>query len=151
MDVHILDDDEGVRSILATLMQALGYCVKTFSGPEEYLAFMRDHGYSPPRLSILSDVDMPGMSGYELMQEVRMINPQQRFIMITGGQRSAPEDDYPCFYFIKPVSLKQMEKAFGAQSLCTDSSPDASCRECASIGDRLAFGIKDWHCPLVAS
>ena len=151
VDIHIIDDDEGIRSILVLMAQSLGYSAMVFSGPDEYLEFVKGDDYSPPKLAALSDIEMPGMSGYEMMKIVRHAYPEQRFIMITGGaQPTSPVNGHACFYFNKPVTIDQLAKAFQTQSLCTRSGPDPESFGCDSFDDRRAFQIRDWHCPLKA-
>lgn len=153
LDIHIVDDDETLRSIYTTFARHLNYRAKAFSGPDEYLEHMGCGEYSPPVLTILSDVEMPKMSGFELMSAVRKVSPDQKFIIFTGGTPSIEsKKELACFYFLKPISIGQLEKVFKAISLCVKSGPSTACIECASIDDqRDLFFFKDWHCPLAAN
>ena len=151
VDIHIIDDDEILRSIYTAFARSLNYRAKAFSGPDAYLEYMGCGEYLPPNLTILSDVEMPKMSGYELMDMVRKTYPDQRFIIFTGGAPHIdPKNEFACFYFIKPVSIGKLEEVFKALSLCVESGPSNRIG-CASIDDRRAFCIKDWHCPLRAN
>ncbi len=63
--IAIVDDDEGVRASLASLVRSLGYQARTYgSGPE----FLRD-GVSEQPACMISDVQMPAMTG-DRLQEV---------------------------------------------------------------------------------
>ena len=60
--IAIVDDDEPIRRALASLVRSLGYEALTFDGGQELLD-------SPRRAEIrclISDVQMPGMTGLEL-------------------------------------------------------------------------------------
>lgn len=151
MDIHIIDDDADVRLILTTMAARLGFLAKCFTGSADYLEFMDGGEYAPPKLAVLSDVEMPLMSGYELMHEVRKSYPDQRFIIITGRPSAVPVKEQACFYLTKPVSIGQLKMALEAQSQCVEFGPDAKCFGCAAIGDHRIFGINNWNCPLAKS
>ena len=63
--VYIVDDDESVRKSLARLMRSAGYDAETFASAEEFLA----QSPRPPGYLVL-DVQLPGMDGLELQQEL---------------------------------------------------------------------------------
>lgn len=60
--ISVVDDDEGVRRSLDALVRSLGYQVATFRSAEEFLS-SAERGRSS---CVISDVQMPGMSGIEL-------------------------------------------------------------------------------------
>ena len=74
--IAIVDDDEGVRASLASLVRSLGYQARTYgSGPE----FLRD-GVSEQPACMISDVQMPAMTG-DRLQEV-LLSAGVRFPII---------------------------------------------------------------------
>ena len=74
--IAIVDDDEGVRASLASLVRSLGYQARTYgSGPE----FLRDSVSEQPACMI-SDVQMPAMTG-DRLQEV-LLSAGVRFPII---------------------------------------------------------------------
>ncbi len=62
--VHVVDDDESVRSALSRLFRATGHSVRTFESAQEYLA---DASPEEPGCVVL-DVRMPGMDGLTLQE-----------------------------------------------------------------------------------
>ena len=62
--ISIIDDDASVRTAMARLLSLMGFSAHTFASSKEFL--------SSPRLSetscIITDVQMPGMSGVELQE-----------------------------------------------------------------------------------
>lgn len=62
--IAIVDDDEGVRLSLASLVRSLGYDVRTYGSGIE---FLRDDPREEPACMI-ADVQMPAMTGDELQQ-----------------------------------------------------------------------------------
>lgn len=67
MLVSVVDDDESVRESLPDLLREFGYTVAAFSSAAEFLASAE---IGSTRCLIL-DIAMPGMSGPELMLELR--------------------------------------------------------------------------------
>ena len=66
LTIAIVDDDEPVRITTSSLVRSLGFNAIAFSSAEEYLA-------SPERRSaslLISDVQMPGMSGLDLQDRL---------------------------------------------------------------------------------
>jgi len=147
VDVDIVDDDESMRTLLSSLMDALNYKTQEFSCPTDYLEYMSRVDYFPPRLAIISDVDMPLMSGYEFINAVRNLNPHIRVLIATGSPGIPALDDSACFYLAKPFDLKKLKRIFLAISLCNKSGPNPDVLKCTSIDDRNDFCVKDWKCP----
>jgi len=77
--IAIVDDDRSVRSAMNSLVQSLGYAGQAFSGGRALLTV----GVQNFDL-ILSDLQMPQMSGLELLAEVRDVAPQLPFLMMTA-------------------------------------------------------------------
>jgi FixJ family two-component response regulator len=78
--VSIVDDDESVRESLPDLLKEFGFAVEAFSSAEEFLA--SDH-IGQTRCLIL-DMAMPGMSGPDLQQELRLRRQDIPIVFITG-------------------------------------------------------------------
>jgi FixJ family two-component response regulator len=60
--ISIIDDDQAVRDATESLVRSLGYRPYTFASAEEFLNSERLHDTS----CLISDLQMPGMSGTEL-------------------------------------------------------------------------------------
>jgi FixJ family two-component response regulator len=78
--VSIIDDDEVVRNSIQTLLQSLGYNVHTFASAEEFLTSRQLHQTS----CVISDVQMPGLSGIELEAVLRTEGYRISVILVTG-------------------------------------------------------------------
>lgn len=65
--VLVVDDDARVREALAFLLSSFDLCAVTFGSADEYIAFQRP---DVPACLIL-DLELPGMSGLELQQQVK--------------------------------------------------------------------------------
>jgi len=78
--VYIVDDDDGVRRAMSTLMESVGYAHAVFSSANE---FLRRYNSSQPGCLVL-DIRMPEMSGLELQQELNRRGIQIPVIFVTG-------------------------------------------------------------------
>ncbi|HBE94290.1 MAG TPA: hybrid sensor histidine kinase/response regulator [Desulfovibrio sp.] len=80
MDLLLVDDEEGIRTVLSLSLADAGYRVHTARTGEEALAvFDRVR----PSL-VLTDIKMPGMDGIELLERLKHRDPDVEVIMITG-------------------------------------------------------------------
>jgi FixJ family two-component response regulator len=64
--VYILDDDYRIREALVSLLDSAGHVSVTFERASEYLSYKRRDGIS----CLILDLDLPGMSGLELQQQI---------------------------------------------------------------------------------
>jgi two-component system response regulator FixJ len=79
-NVHIVDDDPGVRQTLATMLGGAGFATHEYATASELLA-------APDALAdgvIVTDVNMPGMSGLELMHQLKDLGINQPVVVISG-------------------------------------------------------------------
>lgn len=78
--VLIADDSPNVRESLAKLLQAEGYEVELAANGQEAL-----EKFDPQTTNlVLLDLDMPVTNGWEALQQLMRINPDQAIIVITG-------------------------------------------------------------------
>jgi signal transduction histidine kinase len=86
MQAHILviDDDSHVRFVLAKYIRRLGHTVYEAACGEDALAILSDK-HSPTIDLIITDIWMPQMSGLEVLQAVRHMNPELPVAIITGA------------------------------------------------------------------
>jgi response regulator RpfG family c-di-GMP phosphodiesterase len=78
--VLIVDDEPASRRMLAVVLSQIGIrCTQAESG-DEALRLLRDQSLD----AVISDLRMPGMSGMELLEEVRRLYPHTVFLVVTG-------------------------------------------------------------------
>ena len=78
--VFIVDDDTGTRESLKNLIRSAGLSAQTFSSAQEFLAAERPKGPS----CLVLDVQLPGLSGLDLQQELAKAGVKIPIIFITG-------------------------------------------------------------------
>ena len=67
--ITLIDDDESVRESLPHLLKRFGFEVRAFSSAEEYLA----SDQVPRTKCLVLDITMPGMSGPDLLDELKRL------------------------------------------------------------------------------
>ena len=111
--VHVIDDDEGVRRSLTFLLQCSEIATRTYESAVQFLAAVpaMDHG------CIITDVRMPGMSGIELLGEVRhrrwlerapvamLSQPVADKVVVTSYRLGA------CAFLSKPARAHELREA----------------------------------------
>ena len=82
--ISIIDDDESLRIALVGLIRSSGYNASGFASAEEFL----QSGAASSSACVITDIQMPGMSGIDLKIELAACQCPVPVIMITA--RSEP-------------------------------------------------------------
>ncbi len=78
--ILVVDDEEAIREVISTLLEAQGYrCTACSNGRLALDAFRKDSFDL-----VLSDIVMPEMDGLKLLAELRMDDPDVPVIMVTA-------------------------------------------------------------------
>lgn len=106
--VLIVDDEEPVRKMFASYLSDRYVC-STAANSEEALAHLSRESFS----LVLSDLIMPGLSGVELLREIKTRFPDTAVIMISGVDRTQRVLDAirqgAYDYLIKPCDLEVLQ------------------------------------------
>ena len=78
--VAVVDDDEAVLAATSSFLEALGYDTRAFKSGEAFLAA----GLAGDVSCLLTDINMPGLSGLDLQDRVRLVRPALPIIMMTA-------------------------------------------------------------------
>jgi len=82
--ISIVDDDDSMRSALVALICSLGHEACAFGSAEEFL----DAGTARTASCIISDIQMPGMSGLDLQRRLAEQDVLTPMIMITAREEA---------------------------------------------------------------
>ncbi|MEI9864988.1 MAG: ATP-binding protein [Limisphaerales bacterium] len=86
--ILVIDDEEAILQMLREKLTQSGYRVDTFSDGEKALSRLGQENYD----AIFSDWKMPGMSGRQLYENLRVSNPNQcrRIVFFSGDVINEP-------------------------------------------------------------
>lgn len=105
--ILIVDDDRDLSFITADTLESYGYEVMSAADPDEAFAILENVQFQ----LILLDINLPGMSGFEVCQELRRIS---KVPVIFASARTGEEDKIKGLdiggddYLEKPYSLKEL-------------------------------------------
>ena len=106
--ISIVDDDESVREATKGLVRSLGYAAATFASGEEFLS----SGRVRDTACVIADVQMPGLSGIDLQQQLVAQGLALPVIFITAfpneRTRKRAIDAGAVDYLSKPFSDEQL-------------------------------------------
>lgn len=106
--IYIVDDDEALRDSLVWLLESSGYRVCAYESSESFL----DAYQCSMTGCLVLDVRMPGMSGLELFEELRLRHCSLPVIFITG------HGDVPmAVSAVKRGAVDFIEKPFGDRDM----------------------------------
>ena len=103
--VLVVDDEVSVRKVMAAVLAQLGLPCETAAHADEALRILETHRID----AVISDLQMPGMSGMEFLAKVKRSYPRIVFLMVTGvddiqvgiqAMREGADD-----YLVKPLQV----------------------------------------------
>jgi len=117
----IVDDEESMRKLIKTVLAGTGVESTVAASGYDALRILESEKYD----AVISDLSMPGMSGMELLSEVRRLYPRTAFLVASGAGdiRVAVEamrkgcDDYIVKPFHVDAVLAAVERALRKRSL----------------------------------
>lgn len=89
--VVVVDDDDLVQKYLVTQLVGLGYNVESAKTAFDALKYLENGNTD----LVISDVSMPGMSGFQLLEIAKKQNPDVGFILISGYKDAAESTQQP--------------------------------------------------------
>jgi DNA-binding response OmpR family regulator len=81
MKILIVDDNRSLAAVISYMLEQKGYEVSSaFNGLEGYSEYFQFH----PDL-VITDIQMPGENGFELINHIREKNPSVKTIYMSGN------------------------------------------------------------------
>ncbi len=80
--ILLIDDEQMITDILKRILSRLGYEVHDFTCPEKALEF---YLHAPQKIDlIITDMNMPGLSGIDLAKKVKTLDKSKPIILCSG-------------------------------------------------------------------
>ena len=108
--VLIAEDDESLRGILAEMLAERGITVMQAVDGVQASQMLKDNICVS---LLLSDVKMPRMDGYALVEEALMRNSELKVLMMTGYP-----GDFPPPAVLKAREIRTLAKPFDLDRMC---------------------------------
>lgn len=143
---HIVENHPYLSDVLGRVMISLGYQVKVFTSSQDYLQYTQSDEFVMP-IGVITEIDMPVLNGYEMMQAAHQMHPSLKFVAAT----SDPFIDHAykskaCLYIWKPIDPDILACMAKRLSECRTHGPSADIG-CVNCDDRDAFCLVNWLCP----
>ena len=108
-----VDDEETPRTLRKLILQKQGYQVVTATSGAEALDRLADE-IQPRLAAVLSDINMPGMDGLQLLGEIKQRRPDLPVMMVSAygdDERRRRAAELGAVEFItKPVDFDQLKE-----------------------------------------
>jgi CheY-like chemotaxis protein len=109
--ILIAEDEPTVLNMTALFLQKAGYVSLKAADGREALEAFRAH---PNIDALISDIRMPGMTGFELGRAVRLISPSLPILLMSGFAGHTREDSQGLF---EQQNIQFLPKPFTANQL----------------------------------
>jgi len=108
--ILIVDDDDGVREMLADFFEVLGFRSIVACNGREALDILDKHQVS----LVISDIKMPVMDGIEMLRRIKKRHTDLDVILITGYEpdysRNSVKEAGASDYIAKPFNIDLIER-----------------------------------------
>jgi CheY-like chemotaxis protein len=110
----VVEDEEGARMALAKILETYGHDVTAVEDGEAALAALDDGGVFD---IVLTDLTLPGMSGWEVASEIRHRSPDVPVVVLSGWDIDKNDKNIAqsgvSMVLSKPVKVREMLSAVG--------------------------------------
>jgi two-component system response regulator PilR (NtrC family) len=108
--VLVIDDEDSIREYLSMMLEREGYEVQSSADGKKAMKSFSTDGFEV----VITDIQLPGMSGIEILSQLKEVDPSVPVIIVTGhaSQESAIEAlNLGAFYYLlKPVSNEELKQ-----------------------------------------
>ena len=86
--VLVIDDESDVRMLMRDVLTHWGYQVETAADARKGILLLETGTFD----LVLTDLSMPSMSGWDVVEAVRRTAPATRVLMVTGSATNADDE-----------------------------------------------------------
>jgi DNA-binding NtrC family response regulator len=108
--VILAEDEAQLRRLISTLLGDKGVTVSEAADGVEALQLLKDN---PSTALLLSDIVMPNMNGYELVEESLKLRPELKILMMTAYAAQQPPPSA-----LKAREIRTLIKPFDPDRMC---------------------------------
>jgi CheY-like chemotaxis protein len=126
--ILVVDDEENIRTLVQTMLNREGrHLVLAARGKDALVMFQKER----PDMTIL-DIDMPDIDGITVLRQIRVINPQAKVIVFTGGDSPSVEREARALgvtdFLQKGLAVPPLAElqSRGSQSAVLDATPSST-------------------------
>jgi PAS domain S-box-containing protein len=109
--IVLVEDDEVVRTLIAEALRLSGYKVLEAGEGEEAIALLAN--YREPINLIISDIVMPGLSGPQLVRQLKKLHSEAKVLFISGYTESTLPNFHNSYtkasFMQKPFSMEELQ------------------------------------------
>ena len=110
VELLLVEDEAMLRLIAVEMLQEAGFAVHEAADGVEALEQLGAH---PDVALLLTDVQMPRMGGYELVDKALALRPDLKILLMTGYTQTAPTED------LLKRGVQILYKPFNLELLCS--------------------------------
>jgi CheY-like chemotaxis protein len=111
--ILLAEDREDVRSLTARILRGLGYSVLEADGAERAMEFVQNRDRAIDML--LTDIAMPGLSGFELADRIRTFRSAIKVLFMSGS----PDPSHFSEKLASVTDSSYLQKPFAIQTLAS--------------------------------
>jgi DNA-binding NtrC family response regulator len=111
--VLVVDDDPNLTDLLVDTLEVIGYESRAASSAQQALTMLKGERFS----LVITDINMPEMSGIELLQRIKEVDSNLPVMLITGvGSDEIKQEAYEFGadgFLSKPFRIGKIEREIG--------------------------------------
>jgi CheY-like chemotaxis protein len=107
--IFVVDDEPMLLELATVILGPFGYQIKTFRDPDTALKAYTSG--SPKPALIITDYAMHTMTGLDLIEECKRLNPTQKIILVSGTVGEEVFRDTPAqpnYFLAKPYEIREL-------------------------------------------
>jgi CheY-like chemotaxis protein len=111
--VLVVEDEPLIRMATITFIEEMGLQGTEAANGEEAMSILRN---DPDIGFLLTDLGLPGMTGYQLIEEALRLKPDLKIVIISGrsAEHAAGTKPFQAEYLSKPFTLAQLRRVLKA-------------------------------------